>query len=286
MSGKRMPAKEIAFRFMASRESGTPDHFFHFLFGYLLPALDIARDSKAQSVAFSDCGPLMKKPLEAACEMMALNLVPEKDAHGFFPVPVPRWDKWLKRPDGSLPPQALISAFERTTGQIRRQVLALAASQAGGMRDDEVRDEILIIARSPDHPYYAPGGAAKFAHYGAGRRAVENLEEIADSVRSAGWRARIADVGALSLAEQIMAFHRARAVIGVRGAEFAHLFWMEPGQSALIFSTPVSAPSHAARTLAKIRDIPLNEMEVLSDHFAAPIDKVGTWLKGLARDAA
>ena len=88
--------------------------------------------------------------------------------------------------------------------------------------------------------------------YGQGRRALLNATEIAAHLRRHGRAAREVDVGSLTLCDQIMAFHHASAVVGIRGAEFANLVWMQEGSRALMFAAPVKAENNGTRSLAEI----------------------------------
>lgn len=269
----------LRFEFAGTRDSGARDHFFHFLIGYLLPSLDRALGSADRDVCFEDCGPVMGATLADACKLMNLNLVPQERSAGFVRVVPSRWDNWLFRLDGSRPPESLVEAFHRATDRVRTAVLHNAAPVAPvGIEEGRY---ILVLKRSPTHAYYRVGGPASFPGYGSERRHLENEDEIAQLVERAGCPAKLVDMGAFSFAEQVALFRDARAVIGARGAEFAHLFWMKPDAHAFMFATPIPKPNHASRTLAFIRGVRFTEVPVPEEHFEGSIAAVEDWLSTL-----
>lgn len=267
------------FEFAASRDFGARDHFFHFLMGYLLPSIDRSFNAADPDVCFEDCGPVMGVTLASACKLMNLELVPQERSAGFVRVTPSRWDKWLFRLDGSRPPEPMVEAFHRATDRVRTAVLQKAATAAPvGI---EAGRYILVLKRSPPHAYYRVGGPASFPGYGSERRHLRNADEISRFIERAGFPTKLADMGAFSFAEQVALFRDARAVIGARGAEFAHLFWMKPNAHAFMFATPIQKPNHASRTLAFIRGVRFTEVPVSEGHFEGSIPAVEDWLSTL-----
>jgi hypothetical protein len=274
----------LRFEFAASRGSGARDHFFHFLMGYVLPSLSRALAVADRDVSFECCGPLLNVTLADACGLMGLNLVPRDLSEGFTPVVAQRWDNWLFRLDGSAPPLALVEAFQRATDSVCTAVLNRAADVAPPGPD--AGHYILILQRSPTHTYYRVGGPAFFPGYGSERRQLRNVGAVAAALESAGFPVRLVDMGSVPFAEQVALFRDAKAVIGARGAEFAHLFWMRPNAYAFMFATPIQKLNHASRTLAFIRSIRFTEVPVADDHFDGPIAAVQDWLSTLRETVA
>lgn len=269
----------LRFEFAAARDFGARDHFFHFLMGYLLPSLRHTLGVEDRDVAFEDCGPLLNMTLADACKLMDLNLVPQDNSEGFSRAIPSRWDKWLLRPDGSRPSHALVEAFRRATDSVRATVLKKVVLVAPSAVEAE--DYIVVLKRSQTHTYYRVGGPASYPGYGNERRHLKNAEHVAQAIERVGFPVKLVDVGALSFAEQVALFRDARAVVGARGAEFAHLFWMNPKTDAFMFATPIEKPNHASRTLAFIRDIHLTEVPVAEQHFEGSISAVERWLATL-----
>jgi len=268
----------LHFDFLESREFGHKDHFFHFVLGYLLPALDIALSADAPPrVSFEDCGPLMNAALSQACALLGLEFADA--ATSLDNVLVPRWDRFLLRPDGSRPPEALGAAFLSATQKIRSRLIqeALMSVSDLGTIAPWLEADVLIFRRSPEHAFYAQGGGARHPGYGAGSRQLCNAPEITQTLIHAGIHACEIDPGAIPLAEQIVAIHRAKAVVGARGGEFAHLVWMRPSSAALMFATPTASPNHVTRTLANILDLRLMEIDVAADQFDGPVQRTLMW---------
>ena len=281
---ERVPGSKVAtsaglhFDFLDSREFGHKDHFFHFMLGYLLPALDIALSVDAPPrVCFEDCGPLMNAALSQACALLGLEFADA--ATSLDKVLVPRWDRFLLRPDGSRPPEALGIAFLSATRKIRSRLIqeALVSVADLGTSAPWLEADVLVFRRSPEHAFYTQGGGARHPGYGAGSRQLCNAPEITQALIDAGIRACEIDLGAIPFAEQIAAIHRAKAVVGARGAEFAHLVWMRPSSAALMFATPIASPNHVTRTLANILDLRLMEVDVAADHFDGPVQRTVMW---------
>ena len=237
---------------------GAKDHFFHFFHGYLIPGLALSRAAGVRRVSFEACGPLMTPKLAEACALAGLRLQPAPPPEAEEPNTaarvVPRWDELLYRTDSTHQTPDDIRAFHALPGDLRDLLLTRAqkACKARGTLDTWQRTDLLVLKRSPEHPYYAPGGAARLSGYGRGRRALLNTAEIAEHLAGCGHRVREIDLGTLPLWDQIMAFRHADLVIGARGAEFAHLFWMRPGTTAMMFATPLQPENNASRSLAEI----------------------------------
>lgn len=272
----------VRYEFVASRNFGARDHFFHFLLGYLLPSFDHAIQRNVRVASFDDCGPLLNVVLKQACALFGLTLVPSKETERFDLVTVRRWDNWLLRPDGSAAPPALVDMFRRATGPVRDHILRSVMPDLGKLLPLSEPPEIVVLQRSEPHPYYRVGGPASHPGYGRERRSLQNAKAIMQVIVDAGFRARLLDMGNLTFAEQVAAFHNARAVIGARGAEFAHLFWMRRGMDAFMFATPIEVPNHASRTLAHIQGVSFREVPVPEQHFDGPIREVEGWLSSIS----
>ena len=278
-------AQHLPLSFDASLPFGAKDHFFHFLHGYLIPGLSLGLARGVRSVGFEDCGPLMNPKIVEACRLAGLDLVaPESgDSRSDEACAVPRWDNLLFRLDGSHQTGAEIAAFRGLTERVRLLLLARAEEECrrSGTLESWRSGEVLVLSRSPDHPYYGPGGASRFPGYGRGRRALLNGAQIAEHLVTLGRRVREVDMGALPLADQIMAFNHASAVVGARGAEFAHLFWMRPGARAVMLATPVKQENNASRSLSEIFEIRFVAPAVAASFFAIEPKRVAGYLAEL-----
>lgn len=241
---------------------GSREHYFHFLHGYLLPGLNLCLKAGLRHAHFEDCGPLMTPKLLEACRL--LRIEPGQPApsapqprHSMDIRLVPRWDGALLRFDKPKLSSWKIWTYKRRIRRLRMLLLDAARRACARTGSLSVWEdtEILVIRRSPDHPFYRAGGGASMPRYGEGRRSLLNTAEIAEHLGKRGRVAREVDVGSLTLCDQIMAFHHASAVVGARGAEFGNLVWMREGSQALMFATPAKIENNGTRSLAEIFDI-------------------------------
>jgi len=281
-----LDTRRLHFSYDTTFSFGCKDHFFHFLLGYVIPALCISHEALCRHVIFEDCGPLMNPKLADACQIASFDLAPvihknSPKQHSSIPVLVPRWDAQLVRFDGSSQTMEEIKAFRSKTAYIRQLMLERSQTtcKKQGTFERWQRTDVLVLKRSPNHPYYAPGGPSRFPEYGNGRRALLNTSEIAAHLAASGRSAQEVDMGQLPLWEQITAFHRASSVVGVRGAEFAHLFWMQPGSTAVMFATPAGRENNASRSLSEIFDLRFISPRVKSNFFSIQPEEVGAYLQ-------
>ena len=96
--------KQLHFTFDRRLHCGSPEHFFHFMWGYLLPSVHIintAQESEKIRYVFSSCGPVMDNLISEVMQMcqydfeIILNIQNKyKDSQ----VIVPRWDIALLQP--------------------------------------------------------------------------------------------------------------------------------------------------------------------------------------------
>lgn len=271
------------FKYVGDRESGTRDHFFHFLLGYVLPSLKTALDEGISNISYEDCGPLLNKTLADICQLMNLKLIPADQATHFDLAPVARWDRWIIRPDGSAPSQNLTESFLLATNLVRDEIIQRSLSL---LPTHIQTPEVIVIKRSQSHPYYQKSGQCSNPGYGRERRDLQNTDEVASRIADYGFSVRTVEMGSIPFAEQALIFHHANAVIGARGAEFSHLFWMKKNTDALMFATPIRKPNHATRTLAHMRGIRLKEVPVAQEHFRGSLPEVCAWLSTLKRSDA
>ena len=249
---------------------GAKEHYFHFLHGYLLPGLSLALETGARRVQFENCGPLMQPRIAEACALLSLDLASPLtspligDTPPQAKVSVPRWDRLLLRFDAPPHPSYVLQAYRAGTWQVRQRLLDASRREtsASGSLVRWQETDVIVFERSEEHPFYRSQPMARTPGYGRGRRHLENSREIAAALCASGLRAQALDLGALSLADQIMACHHARAVIGIRGAEFASLVWMQPGSAAIMLADPVDRENHGTRSLAAIYDVRFSSPEV------------------------
>ncbi|WP_027183074.1 glycosyltransferase 61 family protein [Desulfovibrio inopinatus] len=277
--------QKLNFLYDTSPPFGAKEHFFHFLHGYVIPALHWCHEVQCRHVSFEDCGPLMNPKLAEACQLASLDCSPlmhvaTQEQDSSTQCIIPRWDVQLIRFDGANQTPSEISMFRSKTAYILQFMLdrAQEVCKKQGTLEQWQQIDILVLRRSPDHPYYAPGGKVKFPKYGRGRRALLNTLDIANHLAKSGYSVKEVDMGKLPLWEQIIAFHNASSVIGARGAEFAHLFWMRPGATAVMFATPTAKENNASRSLSEIFNLRFISPKVESNFFSVEPEEIRAYL--------
>ena len=287
-------------RFDPIRGFGSREHYFHFLLGYLLPGLHAAagrRDGgdRPDGLTFVSCGPVMDTRIREACALLGLACAieagpcePRRGASGDDCVTAPRWDRWLFRghPDRLRPARWLRDRWEEVIGRsvplairaMRDRLLEAADPPSVGTRAE---GPWLLLQRSVEPDFYRPGGPAEIASYGAGRRAIVNIEELAGELAHAGLPVRIYEPGAAELGDQIRTFNTARGVIGIRGAELANATWMAHGSQVVMLATPMREENHMAWNLARTMGLDFRRVAVDSEY---PRVAAATVLTAIAGD--
>jgi hypothetical protein len=275
---------------------GSREHFFHFMWGYLLPAVHVILTSEQtepgvppQRYGFRSCGPIMDPLIRETAALLGIahRILGEEEVPcrpGGCRV-VERWDIALMRLDraagldfcGEHPTWCgLRSELERAPsdaqalGRAVRTVAqrlvsaALRASDAGGDSGSEASG-YLILDRSPQPAYYAPGGPSEIPGYGTGRRSLQGVAATVDALRLRGLDVRPFRPGSLPLTDQIRVFSRCRGFVAIAGAEFANALWLPPG-SLMIRVNPVDSMrvTPMVGQLAGLLDLRLHELPTRS----------------------
>lgn len=276
----------IRLRFDDRRPWGSRQHYFHFLWGYLLPALDQVlldlREAPARAYALQSCGPVMDQRIREIGAWLAPSLrivetEPSAGGAAFDERFVPRWDLWL-RGRSSLRPRLLqrlhglglrhpvLDGIARVRDFAVSRALGEPATAAPALPAEERSGEWLLLKRSDEPSFYRRGGPAEKQRYGVTRRSIANLEELAAALARDGLPVRIYEPGRDDLAHQVRAYHAAAGVIGIRGAELANIVWMRPNSRVVMLVTPVKRENNAALHLAIACGLRMRQLAVDSDH--------------------
>jgi len=212
------------------RVSGSIEHYFHFLLGYLLPSVYLVKKRRLHRVVVSDCGPLMNRVMSdvlrevgVAYEYVGESL-PEKS---FF---LPAWDSSAQMGEGLFHAAATLEEIA-----LRKQDCCVPPP------DGSAR---LLLDRMPPIDFYSENGAAEKKGYGRSRRFIPNLKTVSFKLKALGVNHRLYAPGYHSIWCQIRHFSRASHIAGVRGAEWANLAWAKPGVRLRVLY-----PKHQANSL-------------------------------------
>lgn len=124
-------------------------------------------------------------------------------------------------------------------------------------------DTVAVLKRLDDHPLYHSPRMAWFPSYGVGRTNLINAPEVVQRLIDQGIAVQVVEFGAMTLGEQIQVARRARALVGIRGVEFANVIWMRSNTHAIMLATP-TRENHATRTLSRIRGVRFASIAVSS----------------------
>lgn len=193
--------------------SGSREHFFHFLLGYLLPLIHAQTRYRFDRFLVLDCGPLMTPILEETLKRLDWQFAIVRPGETEVPIYVDAWDyAWTST-------RAIRAAANLVSSAWKNDACP---------QQDCPLSENLLIARSASHAYYTQG-AAEVGGYGTSRRGITNWPEIHEFLSSRSINHVVYEPGRHSLGCQIAAFSGARRIAGMRGAEWANAIWSQPG---------------------------------------------------------
>lgn len=253
-------------------DSGWKEHFFHFLWGYLLPAIReiLKLDQKFRNdtvFEMESCGPVMDPLIVEAGTLLRLNIriLLDRNKSSCHCITVPRWDKilryclnWHYDNYGSLPAgkdALFIHPSVIPDGNLFYEDINSVKTAFLKNIDMKVSDQYpkaLVMKRSEEHPYYKPGGDAIRPTYGNSRRALIGVDEAIKVLWEKGYGIYSFEPGQLSLTEQIRHFYNAETIIGIRGAEFANMIWMKPGSTVVMLEPPYMSTTGVQPLLAGV----------------------------------
>ncbi|MBO6634781.1 glycosyltransferase 61 family protein [Parvibaculum sp.] len=219
--------------------NGSVQHYWHFMFGYFLPAVDYiaARARREGTYLIESCGPVMDKVLSEGLSALGADfriLDKNEIATAFVGcrrADLEHWDRYTLDPQYS---DDLRSRIDRVVPMLMEAVPNRCSCDATA----RCRNRILLLDRSPMPDFYRPGGGTDSPSYGNARRAIRNLADTRRNMRALGFPVIVYEPGAHTLGCQIEVFANACGVVGIRGAEFANLLWA-PADIPVYMLTPV-----------------------------------------------
>ncbi len=296
--------KEIVYylNFDKKAHPGSVEHFYHFLWGYLLPCM--AQILKIQSncppasqvrFLFHTCGPVMDKLLHEIAGLFDLDYALVSREHNdaaLTKILVPRWDIELANlalvPTANQSPAVehwRASTAARLGGNISIVKKALMAKVAAAQSSNTMRalaGKFLILKRSAQPAFYERNGKAEVPGYGTARRSLVRLEETVQSLQKRNLPVALFEPGSVSLVEQIQVFSRCQGVAGIYGAEFANVIWMQPGTPVIwIYSASAKRlpwMTEQLSLLLRLRFMPIKAVDDSAPEL--PLELFSNWLLG------
>lgn len=286
---------------------GSAEHFFHFMWGYLLPALDAIGQLEpvpGRHYYLRSCGPQMDPLLREAMQLFGypVTLVPEAELAdgGRELLTVARWDIGLLRPQLALESTArepvagrhlrtmraellqhdeLVQTYRAAdfSANLRRAVLRLRAeflqrlpASAESPAALTACDNChLVLMRSATPAFYTPGGGAEIAGYGVSRRALTGVDTTVAALRQRGVPLQTFEPGIWPLAAQIRAFSRCKGIVAIKGAEFAHLIWLPPQAQVLLIKPSSMQTPAVQQALAELLGLDYADIDGGPERFPA-----------------
>lgn len=220
------------------------------MWGFLLPTLHAIiqneRLKPGSEYHVQTSGPVMDQVFQTIADASSfqINITKDEPNEGINHVIVKRWDHWLlylstqknnvqskvlwKYLDDH---QEIESFLINSIKEIRDFLLPIVNNE---VKQLDYRDHFIILKRSAPPAYYKDSGEAKNKTYGSARRSIIGLEETVSFLNEKKIPTKIFESGKHNILEQIKVFNDCKGVIGVRGAEFANLIWMNPKKKALM----------------------------------------------------
>lgn len=190
-----------------AKTSTYAEHYFHFLYGYLMPFL-MAAEPDDSVYLFDSCGPVMNRII--------------LDLPGY---------RTAIRSDQEIDQTIELPSYDNP--EFKDLDFAFARNRVFGVYDEELdsdRKGVLFVSRSEPHPFYLEEAGIKGA--GSQRRSVPNLTHIFETVSSRA-RCRMISPEDMTLKEQIAAFRDASCIVLQHGAAMGNLLWCRPGASVI-----------------------------------------------------
>lgn len=227
---------------------GSSEHFYHFLWGYLLPGVsqvlkiqDSSQPAGNSRFLFHTCGPVMDGLLHETASLFDIEYrIVDRDHSDPVAkrVLLPRWDIELAMLTSATRTKLNQSLNSRQSARkasltdsiskVKSAFMKRAISPQVGHDAQKFADKFLILRRSAQPVYYEPGGQAEIKGYGVARRTLVGLEQSIELLRSQNMPVALFEPGSVSLAEQVGAFAACRGIAGIYGAEFANVLWLPP----------------------------------------------------------
>ena len=194
---------------------GSLQHFFHYLLGFLLPAVAEVQQNNLKQVSIEDCGPSMNEVSQAVFHRMGVSyLFSGVQDHRSRTI-------WLDPSD--------IGITNSDKFRVSVEALRLLAFDQIDCCEELPKNVAnLILQRAPMPQFYGPEGTAEVKGFGTSRRKIKNLHRVSRLLRLTGVSHEIYTPGQHTIWCQIRRFSEVKRILGIRGAEWANAAWSRP----------------------------------------------------------
>jgi len=184
------------------------EHYFHFLYGYLIPFVIKAEKSNDVVYLFDSCGPPMN------------DIIRQMRGYKVDIYRGQKIDKKIMLPSYDSPDFSGLDF-----GLARERMFSMLEEDM-----DSTKRQILFVARARPHSFYIE--KAKIKDSGASRRSVPNMHEAFELV-SSRFPSRMVELENMPMCQQVATFRDSSCVVLQHGAAMGNLLWCRPGTSVV-----------------------------------------------------
>lgn len=281
ISTEELPDSSVQLDFTIQQHASEKQNFFHHVWGYLLPALHHYLTENTSHLLFHSGGPYMDpvtidflNTLEVPYTIVRdWEVIPERIEKAVLP----RWEPLvfelsaspanMAGKAGSYKPNnaALVigHSLPGYMAAVRQFVLKKVLSVC---TPSIPPGAIIILDRADENALYRRGGLARANTYGKGHRALHGIPKVVDELTDRGISVLHYPASKHTFTQQITDFYHCGGVVGIRGAEFAHLIWMQPGTKVLMYQPSTMNPKNIQKPLAELMGLSFRQIDVDSNH--------------------
>jgi hypothetical protein len=201
---------------------GSPEHYFHFFLGILVPLINHLVNSRGRPFYFvRSCAPMNRIWEELNLDNIAIvdktsipqlgRHFPKITLHGFDAAPYYDSDVFMR---------------------VRQFLFGKFGMPNPWGESTKAPSGILLVDRGPGDPYYN-SSLAEIKTSAKQRRSIPNFNTLADAVRSLEPSAKAIRLEKTSLKNQARLFKNAKIVVMQHGAAMTNVFWMRPGSRVI-----------------------------------------------------
>ena len=236
------------YHILPKNNAGSIEHYYHFLFGYLLPFIQNT-DHFMNSYYFDNCGPMNRHILDLPISNLRI-LTPSVNI-----------DKKLS-----------YRGYDDDYIGMNLSIIRQKIYSIFNIDQSIVGEEILLIDRDKPDSFYLT--KAKIKNSGASRRHIPNIDDILNSLIYKLPTIKKIYLENMSLYDQIILFKKAKIIICQHGASMSNLIWCNPNTQIIEIRTrsnskcynPIMDMCNLKHTIIPQKHIfaPVNPQEILN----------------------
>jgi hypothetical protein len=275
VSREQLPDSSVLMDFVIQQHASEKQNFFHHVWGYLLPALHYYLTKNKPHLLFQSGGPYMDP---VTVDLLTTLEVPYSILRDWEVLPddvgreeLPRWEPLVFKQAASQNGSGGRKVTQRdehskatnnlpeNIAMVRRYVLEKVLPN----RPPSINPgTIIILDRADENMLYQRGGLARANTYGKGHRALLGIPAAVEDLADRGIPVAHYTASKYAYTQQIVDFYHCGGVVGIRGAEFAHLIWMRPGTKVLMYQPSSMRPRNIQKPLADLMGLDFQQVDV------------------------